>query len=78
MIGNRLVKCLECREEFICGDCIKSICPACECAKHGHIEVAGMCGRCGERLVLPDEFKIGKPTTPRFKPKGATTPKHPR
>lgn len=49
-IGQHLTTCLACLKQFICGDCIESECPECQCKRRGHLPVGGICGRCGVRL----------------------------
>ncbi len=53
-IGHNLTKCRTCLREFICGDCIESECRECECKRRGHLEVGGICGRCGIKICKQD------------------------
>ena len=67
--GENLATCFECGKRWVVGDCIPSICPACECKEHGHLMVMvqgiGICCRCGERVEGNTMAKPRKPRTVR-------------
>ena len=60
--GEYLVRCHGCWTQFTVGDCVKQLCPDCECKERGHhlwILGAGICGCCGKRMSADPKQDAG-------------------
>lgn len=62
---EHLAKCIRCNQYFRTGDCIPEKCPACDCAKSGHLWIAlgrrQLCAQCGVSTGLEEHQKAAAP-----------------